>query len=72
MRQIMIYDRYAARPDDAWIGRRWHSTRKAKCGNHLVGVIIDVRPGAVRVRWSPCCPESDSWEATDRGTLMKT
>lgn len=72
MRHIKIYNRYAACPDDAWIGRQWHSTRKAGCGSYLIGVIIEVRPGAVRVRWPPCCPEPDSWEATDRGTLMRT
>lgn len=71
MRNIKIYDRYAARPDDAWIGRRWHATRKAACGIYLVGVIVDVRPGAVRVRWPPSCLEPDSWEPTDRGTLIK-
>ncbi len=69
MRDVEIFDRYAKRPDDAWIGRRWHATRKAKCGRDLVGVIFDLRPGAVRVRWSPCCSEPESWEATDRGTL---
>ncbi|ACU77732.1 hypothetical protein Caci_8919 [Catenulispora acidiphila DSM 44928] len=72
MRNIKIYDRYAECPDDAWIGRRWHSTRKPDSGGELIGVIMAVRPGAVRVRWPPGWPVPDSWEATDRGTLMKT
>ena len=72
MRHIEIYDRYAAQPDESWIGRRWHSTRKAACGCYLTGLIFEVRPGAVRVRWSHCCTLPDSWEATERGTLMKT
>jgi hypothetical protein len=36
-----------------------------------MGVIVELKPGTVRVRWSSCCTEPDSWEATDRGTLMK-
>lgn len=70
MQSINIHDRYAAR-FDAWIGRRWHSTRKAACGNDLIGVIVAAKPGAVRVRWPPCCLEPESWEATEKGTLVK-
>ena len=71
MQNIRIYDRYASFCDETWIGRRWHSTREANCGCYLTGLITEVRPGAVRVRWSHCCAPPDSWEALERGSLMK-
>lgn len=71
MHAIRIYDRYAETPDESWIGRRWHSTRKAKCGCYLTGLISETRPGAVRVRWSHCCAPPDSWESLERGSLMR-
>lgn len=71
MRDINIHDRYAQTPGDSWIGRPWQSTRKAACGCYLTGVVVSTRPGAVKIKWVQCGHWPDSWEATERGTLMK-
>ena len=72
MRNIPVCDRYAQTPSPDSIGRLWHSTRKAACGCYLIGTVVSVRPGAVRINWLQCLLHfPDSWEATERGTIAK-
>ncbi|MEY9846208.1 hypothetical protein ABH940_003293 [Streptacidiphilus sp. BW17] len=65
--QTFTHDRYADQPPHAWIGRHWISTAKDGSGEYLRGVIIDIRPGGVRVKW----PSSTEWAATDKGSLAR-
>jgi len=67
-----VHDRYAQTPPCSWIGRGWHSTRKAECGSYLTGTVVETRPGAVKVRWSTNWNRPDSWEPTELGTLTRT
>jgi hypothetical protein len=71
MRYVKVFDRYAAKPGDLWVGRLWESTRRCVCGAYLTGTVIDTRPGEVRIRWLPNWNRIESWEPTDRGTLMR-
>ena len=71
MRYMKVYDRYAAKPADLWVGRLWESTRRCVCGAFLTGTVIDTRPGEVKIRWLPNWNRITSWEPTDRGTLMR-
>jgi hypothetical protein len=68
---INVFNRYAVKPADAWIGRLWESTHRCVCGAYLTGTIIDTRPGEVRIRWLPHWNRVTSWESTERGTLMR-
>lgn len=71
--QNLTHDRYAEQPPNTWIGRHWISTARDGSGQYLRGVIIDVRPGGVRVQWLPAAgrPNSTEWAATNRGTLAR-
>lgn len=72
MRYMKVFDRYSQRPADSSIGRGWQSTRRGACGCYLTGIVIETRPGAVRIRWAPNWNRPDSWEPTELGTLMRT
>ncbi|MDH6138432.1 hypothetical protein P3T35_000409 [Kitasatospora sp. GP30] len=71
--QNFTHDRYVEQPPNAWIGRHWISTTKDGSGRYLRGLIMDVRPGEVRVEWpsSDGAPSPAEWAATDRGTLAR-
>ncbi|PYC81319.1 hypothetical protein C7C46_11400 [Streptomyces tateyamensis] len=67
------HDRYAEQPPSTWVGRQWNSTTRDSSGRYLLGLILDVRPGGVRVQWPPSGGRAAAteWIATDRGTLAR-
>ncbi|MFI5526997.1 hypothetical protein ACIA8O_00415 [Kitasatospora sp. NPDC051853] len=71
--QSFTHDRYTEQPPSTWIGRHWLSTTRDGSGQYMRGVIIDIRPGSVRVQWPGAGAEPDTtvWTDTDRGTLAR-
>jgi hypothetical protein len=71
--QNFTHDRYAEQPPSTWIGRYWLSTTRDATGQYLRGLILDVRPGGVRIQWAPSDGRlaSSEWVPTDGGTLAR-
>jgi hypothetical protein len=71
--QNFTHDRYAEQPPFTWIGQYWLSTNRDDAGRYLRGLIVDVRPGDVRVEWlaSDGRASTAEWTPMSKGTLAR-
>lgn len=68
---VNTFDRYAHQPPRSWIGLLWSSTRRGESGEYDQGMIVDVAPGHLKIRWCGRGHRPEEWVPRDCGTLVR-